>query len=414
MDMRLSQKDIQRMLESEIGKPLCPDGKRVIKEEIDLFLMERASQPQDGGSGETDDVTPSLEGASAKRQLDVDGSSLIGGGAEKRSKSSTTQTQRNATAQRAPTMSEALPGNYQISTRRFVGVSKYGGKLLVNIREYYEKDGALAPGAKGISLTVAQFEELGRKARLVDAALEKQPFEETQLKLSENRFVTVREYAGNLLVDVREYYQKNLEMLPGKKGISLTAAEQWMNLKAAIPALMNQLANEGGTEPRTQADLHQEASRRPVGQSTALPAGEAVLVEECKYRLGSSKKFVALENWKGQDVIDIREHYEGDTGTWKPGKKGSSLSGGQTRTLLTNLDAITNALDQHDLSYVLDLNNKRRVTISSFNNNWMVNIREYYERDGQLLPTKKGISLMPQQWPPCREALTKLGDKMSF
>ena len=44
----------------------------------------------------------------------------------------------------------------------------------------------------------------------------------------------------------------------------------------------------------------------------------------------------------------------------------------------------------------------------------MVNIREYYERDGQLLPTKKGISLMPPQWSACQEAIQKVGETMTF
>ncbi|RPA93693.1 PC4-domain-containing protein [Choiromyces venosus 120613-1] len=40
---------------------------------------------------------------------------------------------------------------------RRVGVSKFKGRDLINIREYFEKDGELLPGKKGISLTVEQF-----------------------------------------------------------------------------------------------------------------------------------------------------------------------------------------------------------------------------------------------------------------
>jgi hypothetical protein len=82
--------------------------------------------------------------------------------------------------------------------------------------------------------------------------------------------------------------------------------------------------------------------------------------------------------------------------------------------LLSNLDAITGALDRQDMDFVLELTNKRRVTVSSFNGAFMVNIREYYERDGQLLPTKKGISLMPPQWYACQEAIQKVGETMTF
>ena len=414
-DLRMSQKDIYRILEGELGKPLCAEGKVVVKEEIEMFLLDRASQPQEGGSGENMGATTDVEQGriNAKRELDMGG--RPGG---KKSKTEP----RQPPAANGARLSDVLPGHYQISTRRFVGLSRFGGKLLVNIREYYEKDGGLAPGAKGLSLTGPQFEELCKKTAKVDAALEQDPFVETQFKLSENRFCTVREYGGKLLVDLREYYLKETEMLPGKKGISLTAEEQWVNLKAAMPALQRQLAEDGGTGMGVpgQPGHAGEQNMRTAGAEHAsrnAPAGGpircATVVAEGKYRLAGSKKFLTLENWKGQDIVDIREQYE-DGGTWKPGKKGISLSSGQVEILLANLDAITDALDRQDQGYALELTNKRRVTVSSFNGAFMVNIREYFERDGQLLPTKKGISLMQAQWAGCREAIAKVGETMTF
>ena len=52
-DLSMSQKDIYRRLEAELGKPLCTVGKGVVKEEIEMFLLDRASQPQEGDTGET-------------------------------------------------------------------------------------------------------------------------------------------------------------------------------------------------------------------------------------------------------------------------------------------------------------------------------------------------------------------------
>ncbi|VUG19100.1 DEBR0S4_10506g1_1 [Brettanomyces bruxellensis] len=50
---------------------------------------------------------------------------------------------------------------------------------------------------------------------------------------AERRRVTVRKFRNMKLVDIREYYQKNEEWLPGTKGISLTE-DQWGILVSKI------------------------------------------------------------------------------------------------------------------------------------------------------------------------------------
>lgn len=47
--------------------------------------------------------------------------------------------------------------------------------------------------------------------------------------LEKQRQVRINEFRGRKLIDIREYYEKNGEMLPGKKGISLSI-EQWKKL----------------------------------------------------------------------------------------------------------------------------------------------------------------------------------------
>ena len=44
------------------------------------------------------------------------------------------------------------------------------------------------------------------------------------------------------------------------------------------------------------------------------------------------------------------------------------------------------------------LNDKKRVSVSQFKGKTYVNLREFYEKDGEWLPTKKGITLDLQQW----------------
>jgi len=61
--------------------------------------------------------------------------------------------------------------------------------------------------------------------------------------LDKNRSVTINEFRGKVLVDIREYYQdKDGDTKPGKRGISLSAS-QWQKLKEAIPEIDEALKN---------------------------------------------------------------------------------------------------------------------------------------------------------------------------
>ena len=62
---------------------------------------------------------------------------------------------------------------YQLSGMRFVSVSDFRGKPLVNIREYYESNGKLLPGKKGISLAIDQYEQLKKFISKLDEDLKK-------------------------------------------------------------------------------------------------------------------------------------------------------------------------------------------------------------------------------------------------
>ncbi len=48
----------------------------------------------------------------------------------------------------APHSGQSIDVSVQISKTRRVQISQYSGKHMLNIREYYEKDGKMLPGKK--------------------------------------------------------------------------------------------------------------------------------------------------------------------------------------------------------------------------------------------------------------------------
>ncbi|XP_069820891.1 activated RNA polymerase II transcriptional coactivator p15 [Dendropsophus ebraccatus] len=55
--------------------------------------------------------------------------------------------------------------------------------------------------------------------------------EDNMFQIGKMRYVSVRDFKGKVLIDIREYFMDNQgEMKPGRKGISLNP-EQWNQLK---------------------------------------------------------------------------------------------------------------------------------------------------------------------------------------
>ena len=62
------------------------------------------------------------------------------------------------------------------------------------------------------------------------------------IDLGKNKFVTVDEFKGKVLVNIREYYKDdNDDLKPGRKGIALTL-EQWKTLVENFEAVNQALA----------------------------------------------------------------------------------------------------------------------------------------------------------------------------
>ncbi|NWH71501.1 TCP4 polymerase, partial [Piaya cayana] len=63
---------------------------------------------------------------------------------------------------------------FQIGKMRYVRVSSFKGKVLVDIREFYtDKEGDLKPGRKGIALSAEQWSQLKEVIPEIDAAVKK-------------------------------------------------------------------------------------------------------------------------------------------------------------------------------------------------------------------------------------------------
>ncbi|OCK73584.1 PC4-domain-containing protein [Lepidopterella palustris CBS 459.81] len=61
-----------------------------------------------------------------------------------------------------PSLQKDSEGNdyWELSKSKRIAVSEFKGKIFINIREYYEKDGKALPGKKGIMLPPDQFSAL--------------------------------------------------------------------------------------------------------------------------------------------------------------------------------------------------------------------------------------------------------------
>ncbi|XP_057791562.1 RNA polymerase II transcriptional coactivator KIWI-like [Salvia miltiorrhiza] len=61
-------------------------------------------------------------------------------------------------------------------------------------------------------------------------------------ELSKNRKVSVRNWHGKVVVDIREFYSKDGKEFPGKKGISLSM-DQWKILRDHVDEIDKEVEN---------------------------------------------------------------------------------------------------------------------------------------------------------------------------
>lgn len=81
------------------------------------------------------------------------------------------------------------------------------------------------------------------------------------------------------MVSVREYYDKDGKMLPGKKGISLPV-DQWAALLGALPAVEGVLRGLGEEVPRPLFGRGVEEGGREAGEAGGKRNFEATSEED--------------------------------------------------------------------------------------------------------------------------------------
>jgi hypothetical protein len=81
-------------------------------------------------------------------------------------------------------------------------------------------------------------------------------------------------------------------------------------------------------------------------------------------------------------------------GELHPEKKGIMLSAEDWAALAPELPRLRDALQQKNLSLEVRLTGTRKATVSSFRKHSLtVDVREWYEKDGDLKPGLKGLSM---------------------
>jgi len=157
---------------------------------------------------------------------------------------------RTVASTSAGTTAEAVEGQVaELSTTKRLVVRKFKSATLVDIREYYQKtkgEGPWLPGKKGISLNASQWQALSKAMGSIPDAMaeaERSKNEVTVCDLGGNRKCTASVYKGMVLLNVREYYEKNGVLCPGAKGVALSkdAAMKFLEsverVNAAVEAL---------------------------------------------------------------------------------------------------------------------------------------------------------------------------------
>ena len=304
-------------------------------------------------------------------------------------------------------------GLVRVSRRRFKSTE------LVDIRKFYlTDDDEMKPGRQGLSLTLSQWDVLVNLKDKIDNAFEIVNLDNSEVifEITCKKRATVEVWKKSTFLDLREFYEKDGEMRPGKKGIKLSL-EMWNKLRIAMEKMSNK---DDEAETKKKRD-REDSETHQRGDEKRLKTEEGSKDITTTTTTGNNKDgFIALNEkgtrrftkrmFKGVELYDIREYYEAG-GEMKPGRKGISLKDDQWKIVISESkhvnELLTSSCENGAAScfkknesgeYFLEISKTRRLTVREWKGKTMVDIREFYEKEGRLHPGKKGISLSKPQW----------------
>ncbi|GBG61125.1 hypothetical protein CBR_g19202 [Chara braunii] len=204
--------------------------------------------------------------------------------------------------------------------------------------------------------------------------------------VSEREREAIESAVGKILeeADMEKVTERMVRSLAEKRtGIALSTRDHKDIVRRCIEEFLEKVQAEPEEEPDEEEEKKPDRKRKSGRNEDGEEVDEDVEEEEKERKSKKSKSHEKKGATKGSGS----------------GSGSGAKVGGGGRTTGSNGEII-----------VCKLSDKRRVTVSLFKGKVYVGIREYYEKEGEMLPTQKGISLSVDQWKKFKEAVPDIQD----